>query len=67
MPEFSQECAFLLLTKAGVIDAMGADCSPSLLGWITMPTLQLQSPSRACGVSAKSDRQYFFLQITQVN
>lgn len=60
MPEFFQECAFLLFTEAEVIDVVEGDFSPSLLGWVMMPTLPLQSPSRACRVSAKYDFQYFF-------
>lgn len=32
MPESVQECAFLVVTVAVVLDVMGGDCSPSLLG-----------------------------------
>lgn len=61
MPESFQECAFLLFTEDAVVTAIvGGDCSPSLLGRVMMPTLRLQSPSWACGISAKSDFQYFF-------
>lgn len=68
MPESVQECAFLVVTEAVVIVVLGADCSPSLLGWVMMPMLLLQSLSWASGVSTRSDFQlWFFLQITRIN
>lgn len=44
-------------------DVMGESAAP-LLGWVVMPTLPLQSPLWACGVSAKSDSQYFSAEHT---